>query len=374
MLQRASPKIEANPVTGALESAAPALLEPSKEPPGVRLLGPLRGHEKMFAAAFYFVMAVAMGFVNKAALNVFPYGNTLLMVQMGLTLAAVRLAKVIGLVSVRPLRVADARTLLPLAFFYNANVVFSLAGLNLMNIPMYQTLKRLTPCVVCIVNGLAGRGWVSRNVAGSVLLVCVGTLVAGIGDFNFNVWAYTYAFLSCLFQAAYLILVESGSEKGFSSTELMQYNAALSLPVLVVLVGTLEWSRSFPALVEQSLCPKFLSLVLLASSAGAVLNYALFLCAGLNSALTTTIIGVLKAVAMTALGFVLLGGARVTPMNFTGICLNSTGGVLYTYYKHMQKMEAKRSSAASAAPLRGVAVDTVASTPVSASAAPKPQP
>ena len=49
--------------------------------------------------------------------------------------------------------------------------------------------------------------------------------------------------------------------------------------------------------------------------AGMLLNYALFLCTLTNSALTTTVVGVLKGVASTLLGFFLLGKAvQVEPM------------------------------------------------------------
>ena len=46
---------------------------------------------------------------------------------------------------------------------------------------------------------------------------------------------YTFALLSCVLQASYLILVErSGAERGVGTTELLYYNAILSLPFLFV--------------------------------------------------------------------------------------------------------------------------------------------
>ena len=36
----------------------------------------------------------------------------------------------------------------PVALLYNANVAFALASLGKMNIPMYNTMKRLTPALV----------------------------------------------------------------------------------------------------------------------------------------------------------------------------------------------------------------------------------
>ena len=41
-----------------------------------------------------------------------------------------------------------------------------------------------------------------------MLLVVAGCIVAGIGDLTFDLYGYAYALLSCLCQAAYLLVVE----------------------------------------------------------------------------------------------------------------------------------------------------------------------
>ncbi|GAA0160738.1 secondary carrier transporter [Lithospermum erythrorhizon] len=70
---------------------------------------------------------------------------------------------------------------------------------------------------------------------------------------------------------------------------------------------------------------------------GIVLNYTMFLCTIVNSALTTTIVGVLKGVGSTTLGFVLLGGVQVHALNVTGLVINTAGGVWYSVAKYLQK-------------------------------------
>ncbi|KAJ9461263.1 UDP-sugar transporter sqv-7 [Diplonema papillatum] len=70
-----------------------------------------------------------------------------------------------------------------------------------------------------------------------------------------------------------------------------------------------------------------------------LLNFSLFLCASVNSPLTTTVVGVMKAVVTTGLGFFVLGGARVTTVNFSGIVVNTAGGCLYTWAKYVSKAE-----------------------------------
>ncbi|GJN29433.1 hypothetical protein PR202_gb17659 [Eleusine coracana subsp. coracana] len=75
---------------------------------------------------------------------------------------------------------------------------------------------------------------------------------------------------------------------------------------------------------------------------GIVLNFTMFWCTIVNSALTTTIVGVLKGVGSTTLGFVLLGGVEVHALNVTGLVINTFGGVWYSYAKYMQKKKTPR--------------------------------
>ncbi len=72
---------------------------------------------------------------------------------------------------------------------------------------------------------------------------------------------------------------------------------------------------------------------------GCLLNYALFLCTNLNSALTTTIVGVLKSVVAVVLGFFLLGGVKFNAVNVIGIALNTVGGVWYSCFKFYEKSD-----------------------------------
>ena len=113
-----------------------------------------------------------------------------------------------------------------------------------------------------------------HDILASVCLVVLGCIVAGIGDFSFDLkgcagtlldsssgphWVpdpgacflslsarplangtlvscrYIFALSSCLLQASYLLLVErSGVDKGIGTTELLYYNALLSMPFLAV--------------------------------------------------------------------------------------------------------------------------------------------
>lgn len=57
----------------------------------------------------------------------------------------------------------------------------------------------------------------------------------------------------------------------------------------------------------------------------------------LNTALTTTIVGVLKGVFTTVGGFFFLNPTPPSPLNLAGVVLNTLGGTWYTWLKYTEK-------------------------------------
>lgn len=295
------------------------------------------------AALLYGSVAVALGFVNKAVLSVYGVSesNLLLLLQMCVSAAAVHVAQVCGRTSLPPLSAARARQLAPMVALYVANVAFALAALAKTSVPVYNVMKRTTPAVMLAVNTvLKLRPNPSPRVVACVLAVVGGCVVAGLGDLSFDVTGYAFAITSSTLQASYLLLAEhSGAERGVSSDDMLRYNALLSLPVLaVVVVCTGEASTGAARIWSQAGDTAFLLTFMGCLLGGTLLNYSLFLCTLTNSALTTTIVGILKGVASTVLGFFILGGdVRWSALQVSGILLNTLGGVAYSWVKYHEK-------------------------------------
>ncbi|KAL3693671.1 hypothetical protein R1sor_007322 [Riccia sorocarpa] len=292
------------------------------------------------AGLLYGVVALVMGFVNKGILQLWPYSNTLLTLQMAATVALIYLGKFVNVFTIQPLNLTAARNLMPVVFFYNANVAFALAGLQALNIPVFNALKRLTPVLIVAAKYFIGDAIPSRHVLFSIFLIVAGCIIASLGDLSFDLLGYSMALASCVLQTTYLIFVEkSGSEKGYTSHELLLYNAGLSMPVLsVIILATGEASEALTAFNARMASNKvFLLLLIFSLFMGSLLNYTLFLCTLWNSALTTTVVGAMKALFSSILGFFLLGGVEATPLNVTGIAMNTLGGMWYAYSKYQQK-------------------------------------
>ncbi|KAK6237099.1 hypothetical protein QUC31_020887 [Theobroma cacao] len=291
------------------------------------------------AALSYGIASMAMVFINKAILMQYAHSMTLLTVQQLATALLIHFGRQVGYSKAKGIDITTAKRLLPISLFYNANVAFALASLKGVNIPMYIAIKRLTPLAVLIAGFFSGKGKPTTQVTLSVLLTAAGVIVAAMGDFSFDLFGYSMALTSVFFQTMYLVLVEkSGVEDGLSSVEIMFYNSFLSLPFLLFLIiATGEFPNSLSILFAKSNSFSFLVILLLSLVMGIALNYTMFLCTIVNSALTTTIVGVLKGVGSTTLGFILLGGVQVHALNVTGLVINTAGGVWYSYAKYNQK-------------------------------------
>ncbi|MED6208466.1 UDP-galactose/UDP-glucose transporter 7 [Stylosanthes scabra] len=296
-------------------------------------------YTSLFAAISYGIASMAMVFINKAVLMQYSHSMTLLTLQQLATTMLIHFGRSMGYTKARGVDMTTAKRLLPVSIFYNANVAFALASLKGVNIPMYIAIKRLTPLAVLIAGCFYGKGKPTMQVTLSVVMTAAGVLIAALGDFSFDLFGYSMAFISVFFQTMYLVLVErSGAEDGLTSVEIMFYNSFLSLPFLMFLIiATGEFPISLSILLAKSYSFPFLVILVLSLVMGIVLNYTMFLCTIVNSALTTTIVGVLKGVGSTTLGFVLLGGVQVHALNVTGLIINTAGGVWYSYAKYQQK-------------------------------------
>lgn len=293
----------------------------------------------LFAALSYGVSSMAMVFINKAVIMQYAHSMTLLTLQQLATALLIHAGRQMGYTKAKAIDSMTAKKLLPVSLFYNANVAFALASLKGVNIPMYIAIKRLTPLAVLVAGFFSGKGKPTTQVTLSVLLTATGCVIAAVGDFSFDLFGYSLALTSVFFQTMYLVLVEKfGAEDGLSSVEIMYYNSFLSLPFLVFLIIiTGEFPGSLSLLFTKSNSFSFSVILILSLAMGIILNFTMFLCTVVNSALTTTIVGVLKGVGSTTLGFVVLGGVQVRALNVTGLVINTAGGVWYSYAKYQQK-------------------------------------
>jgi len=291
------------------------------------------------AALFYGAVSIASTFFNKAVLTVYHFNFTafLLLTQLIFQLIVLEGMKASKLISYPQLNLQRGQQLLPVALLYSINVMVSLSALNMLNVPMYGVLKRLTILFALVGEYYFLKKTTSWQLKQSVFVIVSGAIIAGLGDLTFDLFGYCFAFLSCFAQAAYLIYVaKSGVETGVNSFGLLSYNSLLSLPfvsLFALVNGDIEGVMNYEQMWNSNFQLCFWTNLVLSS----LLNYSLFLCTTVNSPLTTTIMGQLKNALSILLGLFLLGGVEITPLNLFGFILNTFGGFWYSIIKYQEK-------------------------------------
>jgi len=298
----------------------------------------------VFAAGFYAAVSISTTFFNKAVLSVFNFkhANFLLLTQHIFTLLILEIMKALRMMNYPAPEISKCKKLLPVALLYSLNVGVALGALELLNIPMYGVLKRLTVLFVLIGESAMGKHS-SMKLKQSVCMIVGGAIIAGLGDLTFDMLGYLLACFSCLAQASYLVYVaKTGAESGINTFGLLFYNSLLAIPfvfVIVLVLGEFQAVSEYPNLwaLDFQIC--FLCNMIM----GAMLNYSMFLCTTVNSALTTTIMGQLKNVISIFLGLFVFGGVETTFVNIFGLGINCLGGIWYAEIKYEENISSKKN-------------------------------
>jgi solute carrier family 35 protein len=125
---------------------------------------------------------------------------------------------------------------------------------------------------------------------------------------------------------------------------MMFYNNMMSIPLIVVLVFFLELNSvlHYPRLFELG----FIICFAMSAVQAFLLNYFIFLCSTVNSPLTTSITGQIKAVASSVIGLFLFGDVTITLLLLLGLLISTIGSVYYGVIKYQQQIAAKKPASA----------------------------
>lgn len=154
--------------------------------------------------------------------------------------------------------------------------------------------------------------------------------------------AYICGALSNVTHSLYLLMVQKVTEKDLGTVETLQLNSFNTLPFLtayMILNGEVFEVMEYEQFTKLS----FIILFSLTVSMGCLLNYSLFLCTSLNSALTTSVVGGVKALLQTIFGMFTFGGISHNLMTYVGLSTNMSGSILYLLAKYQDRQTKAKS-------------------------------
>ncbi|GIY52315.1 hypothetical protein CDAR_207791 [Caerostris darwini] len=299
----------------------------------------IQNFESIGSAVLYGICSTSMAFANKTVITSyqFDFPFFIMACQMMLCIIFLEGLRIYNVVYIPKYSLKLGQSFLWPSVFYALHAISALYALGGMSIPMYVAVKRCAPIVTLILSVVILKKNVpSMKIILAVTLISFGCILAGFGDIEFEMRAYTYGAVSVLVQGLYLTLAQKSLEE--MSALLVLYISCYNTIPLFVFIGLFYEGQSIIKF-EKFSDSGFLLCFFIQVVTGVLLNYSLFLCTAKNSALTTSLVGVLKSVLQTTIGFFTFGGVEFNSLNIFGISLNMLGGIMYTYTKYMEKFK-----------------------------------
>lgn len=330
----------------------------------------------------------------------FPFFDFLAAVQFLATIIILSILVIVRKVEIPVLNYTIFREVFPISMMFLGNVICGLGSTRSLNLPMFTALRRFSILMTMMAEYFILNNLPSKAIIISVFLMVGGALVAAAYDLTFNAWGYALVFLNNGFTTLNGVYLKKASMSGkcnkmgilfynslFSAVAMIlffgieHYNVALDnrrlvsnsfrrdmgvIPVIParllaesntnttlhnIFPATLKhegavWVNSSGEILQSTLSkifeydgwakPDFMLIFICAALLGSVLNYSIFVCTTINSALTTAVVGCLKNVVTTYIGMMIFTDYSFSLWNFLGINISIVGSLYYTYYTMYQ--------------------------------------
>ena len=209
---------------------------------------------------------------------------------------------------------------------------------------MFNALRRATTLITMIGESYLLGARNTRLVQFTVWLMIGGAMLAGFYDFDYNALGYLLVILNCVFTAAYLLLIAKlGKSSGLNTFGLMWYNNVQSIPFVAAICwfnGDFAEITSYQHLYAWD----FLVCFLFQSALAFLLNYSIFLCTQVNSALATSVTGQMKNILTTTVGYFSFGDVTYNVWNVVGLVVGVVASSWYSLLKYWESEKNKKTA------------------------------
>ncbi|XP_006014023.1 solute carrier family 35 member D3 [Latimeria chalumnae] len=256
-----------------------------------------------------------------------------------LTLEILRRLKVID---VPPFSLGLAKTFICVTILSTFQSTFTLWSLKGLSLPMYVVFKRCLPFVTLIIGVfLLRNGIPSIGVIIAVLITTCGAALAGAGDLTGDAIGYMTGVLAVIVHATYLVMIQkAGTESDYGPLTAQYAIAVTASPVLLICFATMDsinaWS--FPGWKDPVMACTFVVCIVI----GCAMNFTTLHCTYINSAVTTSFVGVVKSIATITVGMVAFSDVEPTTLFIAGVVVNTVGSITYCVVKYFETKKQER--------------------------------
>lgn len=159
---------------------------------------------------------------------------------------------------------------------------------------------------------------------------------SGAGDLTGDPVGYVTGVLAVLVHAAYLVLIQKASADTEHGPLTAQYVIAVSATPLLVICSFASTDSihawTFPGWKDPAMVSIFVACILI----GCAMNFTTLHCTYINSAVTTSFVGVVKSVATITVGMVAFSDVEPTSLFIAGVVVNTLGSIIYCVAKFVE--------------------------------------
>ncbi|XP_076462865.1 solute carrier family 35 member D2-like protein [Babylonia areolata] len=289
--------------------------------------------QRLATALCYAVSATVIVIVNKLVLTSyrFPSFLALGLGQMVVTVALLLSLRTMGVVRFPAPHKGLLKQIFPLPLLFFGSIVFSLGGTQRLSLPMVIALRKFANLFILIGEYFVLGVVATQFIQFTVFLMILGSLIAASHDLAFDLMGYSFIMATNLCSSMTGVFAKQKlNSKTLGKFGLMFYNCLFMMGptfLLAMITGDLHKAATY----DQWADPVFGVQFLAACTMGCVVNFCTLLCTQYNSALTTSIVGVLKNLFIIYAGMYIGGDYVFSTLNFVGINVSVVGALMYSY-------------------------------------------
>ncbi|XP_017295870.1 solute carrier family 35 member D3 [Kryptolebias marmoratus] len=212
--------------------------------------------------------------------------------------------------------------------------LWSLRGLSL---PMYVVFKRCLPLfTLCIGVCVLRNAMPSIGVVTAVLITTGGAVLAGAGDLTGDPFGYVTGVLAVIIHASYLVLIQKTSLESEYGPLTAQYAITIMASPVLLVCSLISMDAFNMWSYEGWKEPQITVIFILCIFIGCAMNFTTLHCTYINSAVTTSFVGVVKSIATITVGMLAFKDVSPTRLFIGGVVVNTIGSVIYCVVKYFE--------------------------------------
>ncbi|TSP57630.1 Solute carrier family 35 member D3 [Bagarius yarrelli] len=243
----------------------------------------------------------------------------------------------IGAVNIPPPSARLARVFAGVCALSTLQSTLTLWSLRGLSLPMYVVFKRCLPLVTLSVGVCVLRdGAPSVGVTVSVLITTGGAALAGAGDLTGDPFGYVTGILAVIIHASYLVLIQKTSVDSEYGPLTAQYIIALVASPVLLVCSLVSMDAIDMWTYEGWNNPYITGIFCVCVVIGCAMNFTTLHCTYINSAVTTSFVGVVKSIATITVGMLAFTDVEPTNLFIAGVVVNTIGSVTYCVVKYYE--------------------------------------